>query len=96
MQASCFLEIKTLLPIAFVGRGLCETLSDLTVCTFVCAPCTCLVFTEAREGFRSPGPESLTVVSHPCGWWESYLDPLQGQPVLLTNEPSFQPQLFSF
>ena len=32
----------------------------------------------------------------PCGCWELNSGPLEGQPVLLTTEPSLQPSSFSF
>lgn len=51
----------------------------------VCAPHVCLVPTEARRGYVTPGvtdsSESLP------GCWEFNPGPVEEQPVLLTTEP---------
>lgn len=36
--------------------------------------------------------ELQTVMSCPCGCWDSNLGPLEEWPMLLTTEPSLQPQ----
>lgn len=54
-----------------------------------CAPVMCLVPTEARR-VRSPEDGVTNGFELQYGCWESYLGPLEGQPVLLTTEPSLQ------
>jgi hypothetical protein len=46
-----------------------------------------------HEGVRSPGAGATVSCELPCGCWELNLGPLQEEPVLLTAEPSFQPNI---
>lgn len=43
-----------------------------------------------EEGIKSPEIEVTECCEPPCGYWESILDPLKEQPVLLATEPSHQ------
>jgi hypothetical protein len=51
-------------------------------------PYVCLVPLEAR---RRPGTGVTDNYELPCGCWELNHGSLEGQPVLLTSEPSFAP-----
>jgi hypothetical protein len=56
---------------------------------YVCAPHTCLVFTEARSELLGPLGQGLEEVCElPCGCWELNPGPLEEQPVFLTDDPS--------
>ena len=58
-------------------------------------PSTYLASTVAiRAGF--PGIGVMDGCEPPCGCWELGPGPPQGQPVLLTAEPSLQPPLLLF
>ena len=53
-----------------------------------------LVFCEQvclYKGVRSPGIGDTDSYEVPCGCWELNLGPLEGHPMLLTDEPSLQP-----
>lgn len=67
----------------------------LPSCMFVCRMHAWCLW-RPEEGVQS----SETRISHSCeplyGCSESIQDPLQEQPVLLTTEPSRQPQPFDF
>jgi hypothetical protein len=48
------------------------------------------------EGVRFTGTGIIDRCESPCKCWELNQDPLEELPVLLTSEPSLQPQCFSF
>ena len=58
--------------------------------TYICEY-TVNVVRHTRRGHRI---SLQMVVSHPCGCWELNSEPLEEQPVLLTTEPSLQPEDF--
>lgn len=68
---------------------------DCLACTYVCAPCACVVPAEVMGDIRCP----RTRVTERCGplrrCWEQSLDSLQEQ-VLLATDASLQPSVFYF
>ena len=54
----------------------------------VCAWC----LRRSEDGIRSPGTGVKSGCESPCGCWVLKLGPLQEQHVLLSTEPSLQPQ----
>ena len=67
---------------------------DLCACIFcrVCALCP----QKSEDGMGSPGPGVRDSCRLLCGCWELNPGPMEEQPVLLTTEPSLQPQLYIF
>lgn len=59
---------------------------------YVCVPCVCLVPTEAKRGCGIH--QRYRCCEVPCECWESDLDSLEEQSVLLSTEPPLQ--LFPF
>jgi hypothetical protein len=57
---------------------------------YVCAPCACLVPTEAKEGSLSPETGVVGGCEAQCGRWESNPGPLEEQPMFITTAPSLQ------
>ena len=47
---------------------------------------------KPEEGVRTSGTGVMDGCRLPCGCWELNSGPLEEQPVLLTTEPSLQPQ----
>lgn len=60
---------------------------------YVCSLCACLVPVKGRS-IRSPGSEVTGDCEMPCWCWESNMFPPQ-EHVLLSAQPSFQPQVSS-
>ena len=63
---------------------------------YVCVLCVYLVTEEAREVHWGLRNWSMNSYETPCVCWESNLDPLQEQRVLLTAEPSLHLQYETF
>lgn len=60
---------------------------------YVYIPHMCLVCTETREHFVSPGTGVIHGFELPCGCWEPNLGSLEEDPVLSPTEPSLEPQV---
>lgn len=57
-------------------------------CMYVCAPCSCMVSTEARKDCLDSDTEVIDGYEPSCRCWKSEPRPLEGQQVPLTAQPS--------